>query len=602
MEEKYKKDQLDGDGNETSSSDETEDEDGFLATEDLDAQISATLNAIHSKDPRVYDKSTTFYGASDDEAETKQKAKKSDAVYLQDYHRERLLRGDIGASDDEEEEKPQTYTQEQEALKKSIMSEIQAAKGDESADDDDDGDGFMKRKEPEKLDSNGVHPARQAGLKMSEVDVVNADKNPETFLSNFMASRAWLPDEGLRWKAFESDDEGDEDKADAFEEAYNLRFEDPHKSNEVLKSYARDIAAARSVRREEKSKRKRQRDVGREEKEDEKTQRHEEKARLRKLKLEEAEVKLAKIKQAAGATGRGLTDKDWISFLNDAWEDDKWEQEMQKRFGDEYYAVREEAPPLEDEEDQPEAEPSSGKKKAPKKPKWDDDIDIKDIIPDFEDEDAKPEITLSDSDLANDDQDDEDEDHDAQPASKKRKASDHKRERLESQKKARRERSKLEALVDSKLELTNHDLLSQPAAAAADAAAPFRYREVSPQAFGMTPRDILLAPSDQALNEFAGLKKLASFRDEDRKRRDRKSLGKKARLREWRRDNFGRQFEATGPTYGFERFAGRADGKLLDAEEPGEKSNIVGDVGDKKKKKRRRKAKGKESTASEAAS
>ena len=126
MEEKYKKDQLDGDGNETSSSDETEDEDGFLATEDLDAQISATLNAIHSKDPRVYDKSTTFYGASDDDAETIQKAKKpnkSNAIYLQDYHRERLLRGDIGASDDEEEEKPQTYTQEQEALKKSIVSE-----------------------------------------------------------------------------------------------------------------------------------------------------------------------------------------------------------------------------------------------------------------------------------------------------------------------------------------------------------------------------------------------------------------------------------------------------------------------------------------------
>ena len=464
----------------------------------------------------------------------------------------------------------------------------------------------MKRKEPEKLDSNGVHPARQAALKISEVDVVNADKNPENFLSNFMASRAWLPNEGLRWNAFESDDEGDEDKADAFEEAYNLRFEDPQKSNEVLKSYARDITAARSVRREEKSSRKKQRDVEREEKEEEKRQRHEEKARLRKLKLDEAEVKLAKIKQAAGATGRGLNDKDWISFLNDAWEDDKWEQEMQKRFGDEYYAVREEAPPLEDEEDQLDAEPSGGKKKAPKKPKWDDDIDIKDIIPDFEDEDAKPEITLSDSDLPNDAQDDSDEDHDALPVSKKRKASDYKRERLESQKRARKERSKLEALVDSKLELTNHALLSQPAATAADGGgggggAPFRYREVSPQAFGMTPRDILLAPSDQALNDFAGLKKLASFRDEDRKRRDRKMLGKKARLREWRRDNFGRQFEATGPTYGFERFAGREDGKLLDAEEPGERSNIVGDVGDKKKK-RRRKAKGKTSTASEAAS
>src|SRR3979490_2161379 len=44
-----------------SSSDEDEDDEGFLATEALDAQISATLQAIRSKDPRVYDEKVTFY-------------------------------------------------------------------------------------------------------------------------------------------------------------------------------------------------------------------------------------------------------------------------------------------------------------------------------------------------------------------------------------------------------------------------------------------------------------------------------------------------------------------------------------------------------------
>ncbi|KAL5603909.1 hypothetical protein FOVSG1_006659 [Fusarium oxysporum f. sp. vasinfectum] len=84
---------------------------------------------------------------------------------------------------------------------------------------------------------------------------------------------------------------------------------------------------------------------------------------------------------------------------------------------------------------------------------------------------------------------------------------------------ARSLRSKLEALVDSKLELSDHALLKQPSHA------PFRYRETSPQSFGMTARDILLAPSDAALNDYAGLKKLATVRDQEKKRK--RSKGKK---------------------------------------------------------------------------
>jgi protein KRI1 len=45
----------------SSSDDEDEDDEGFLATEALDMEISATLQAIRSKDPRVYDEKSTFY-------------------------------------------------------------------------------------------------------------------------------------------------------------------------------------------------------------------------------------------------------------------------------------------------------------------------------------------------------------------------------------------------------------------------------------------------------------------------------------------------------------------------------------------------------------
>ncbi|KAJ4264853.1 Kinetochore protein Spc24 [Fusarium torreyae] len=599
LEEKFKKTGKQPEGDEDddeSSSDEEEDEDGFLATEDLDAQISATLQAIRNKDPKVYDKEVTFYKPDDPTATTADKERKEKPVFLKDYHREKYLRGDTGA-DDEDEDTPMTYNQEQDALKKSIVAEMHAAA--ESDDSDDEDGGFMKKKAPAKVDSNGVHPSRKAAMTVTEVDVANADKNPENFLSNFMSARAWVPPDGSNWKAFESDDgEDDNDQADQFEQAYNLRFEDPERSNEFLRSYARDVAAAKSVRREEKSGRKRQRELERERKEAEKRERREEKARLRKLKLDEAQERLRKIKRTAGSAGKDLTDEEWIKFLDDAWEDDKWEEEMQKRFGDDYYAQQDDAIASDEE-----GEDGEKKSKHPKKPKWDDDIDIKDIIPDFEDDEEKPKISLSDAeDGAGEEEAEEDDEEDDGRPSKKRKT-DHKKARKESQKQARQERAKLEALVDAKLELSDHALLKQPSHA------PFRYRETSPQSFGMTARDILLAPSDAALNDYAGLKKLATFRDQEKKRKDKKRLGKKARLRQWRRDIFGKEFEREGPTYGFERLISandEASGAVIEPKDKKRKqkkddeedSNVVGDVGERKKKRKR--SKGKKGTSAAA--
>lgn len=588
MEEKYKN-QPDDEDDESSSTDETEDEEGFLATEDLDAQISATLNAIRSKDPRVYDKKVTFYQPEQDgEDSGKPKQKVAKPVTLRDYQREKLLRGDVGGSDDEDVEiPPQTYDEEQAAFKKSIVSEIRAA-GDAGDSDSDSDEGFMKRKESAAPvpNADGVHASRTAKIKAPNLDVESADKDPENFLSNFLSARAWVPEEGGKWKAFESDDgSGSEDEqAEEFEQAYNLRFEDPAKSNEVLKSYSRDLTNTRSVRREEKTGRARQREIEKEKKEAEKRIRQEEKARLKKLKLEETAEKLKKVKRAAGKSGVELSDEDWMKFLDDAWDDDKWEQAMSKRFGDDYYAQ------MEAEEDAGSDEDEDGstkkKRKAPKKPTWDDDIDIKDIIPDFEDDVTRPDISLSDEETGQEAQEDSDDEADG-PPSKKRKSTDHKKARLEAQRKSRAERSKLEALVDSKLEQTQHPLLSSAKTqTSSDGIPAFRYRETSPEAFGMTARDILLAPSDKALNEFAGLKKLATFRDQEKKQKDKKRLGKKARLRQWRRDVFGREYEKEGPTYGFEKYAG-------DYEEDKKPDANGADAEQEKKKKKRKRSKGK---------
>lgn len=624
MEEKYKSNKANGDksrgdgddDDSDSSSDVTEDENGFLATEQLDAQLNATLQAIKNKDPRVYDGKTTFYAPIDDEsvAPSVSKEKKEKPVYLQDYHREKLLRGDIGADDEDGNEPPRTYIQEQDDLKKSIRDEIQAQmNGDASSESDE--EEFMKAKEaPKPVEASpGVHPSRAGQVKARKPDrkpdVAEADKNPELFLSNFMASRAWVDEDGGGWQAFESDDQDDGhlEKAEEWEAAYNLRFEDPHKSNEVLKTYSRDVTAAKSVRREEKSARKRQRELEREKREAEKRERKEERARLRRLKIEEAEGKLQKIKKAAGLSGKTLREEDWQKVLEDAWDNDKWEEEMKKMFNDEYYAEAEEGHITDDGDEDEEDGGSKKKKRKIKKPKWDDDIDIKDLVPDFED-DEHPDVSLSDVEEQQGGEDEDGDDDDAPAAKRQKTSKDRKRERLASQKEVRRERAKLEALVDAHMTVEDPEIPGASSSSSKNQNSSgqprFAYRETWPETFGLTTRDILMA-SDADLNEYAGLKKLAHFRDPEKQRRDRKRLGKKARLRRWRRDTFGDEFEHEPPAFNPgppppPPSEGKGKGKELAA---GADADADADVveGGASKKKRKRSGRRKGKGAAEAA-
>jgi protein KRI1 len=511
------------DGNEqddeSESDSEDEDDEGILATGALDSAIHETLQAIRSKDPRVYDGKTTFYAGVDD-TEMPEKTSEPKPMFLRDYHRENILKATNGEVEDEAVA-PKTYAQEQEHLKHAIVKEMHAAADDdedENEDDDEEEDGFLVRKE-KKADTSSEPP-----VKITEEDVVEADKDPEKFLSNFLAARAWVPTDRANFQPFESDDEQEDQRAEAFEEAYNLRFEDPTKLNEHLVTHARDTAAKFSVRREEPSARKRKRDAEMAKKDEEKKQRETERARLRKLKIEQLQEQVEKIRNAAGIKASEISDEDWARFLDEGWDDKQWEEEMKKRFGDDYYAAGEAA----DDEEEDEAEKS--KKKRLKKPTWDDDIDIKDLVPDFDDEgEAASDESDADEEMA---EGDEDGDGEAAPRKKK----DRIREKKDKQKEARKERQRIEKIVDKSLQLEPSLLPGS----SKKYSATFRYRESSPVSFGLTARDILMA-EDRHLNQYAGLKKLASFRDPEKKKRDRKRLGKKARLREWRKETFGNE-------------------------------------------------------------
>ena len=516
----------------SSTDSEDEDEDGYLASGPLDDQFQATLQAIRNKDPSIYDKNHCFYPDIEDgnhtQSETREKPK---PMYLRDYHRKNLLKGNLedegylGTSDP-----PQTYDEEQQQLRKTVIQEIHdAAKpangephlggGDSGSDDE-----FLTvKKRPSGKQETKLPRAGQS----TQSKPNDAKNDVDAFLDEYIKTKAWIIPPGSKLQPFESEDEEEDAKADAYEEAYNFRFEDPQRSNEILLTHARDSAARYSARNSNPSRRKRAREAQKSKREALKENRSADKARLRQLKIYEMEGKLQKIKEAAGLRDEILDRPQWTGLLEEAWDNDDWEREMNRKFDQAYYADRDEEVSL-----------SLEKKSRPRKPKWEDDIEIDDLVPGFhEHEDPQqPHSTLSDEDdtkeherTSNTDLDD------GTNALTKQKLGprDRKQRKVEKKTEARKERRHIEKIVDERLH--NNDLLEN---AASKRSGQFRYRETSPTAFGLTPTDILMA-SDSQLNQYVGLKKLAAFRTREQKNKDKRRLGKKARLREWRKEAFG---------------------------------------------------------------
>jgi protein KRI1 len=497
-----------------SEDDVTEDEVAEFVTEQVDAEIAATLAAIKNRDPRIYDKSSKFY--SDIDAESTPKSEKEKPLYLREYHRQNLLNGQTGAEEQEDETLP--YSEEQQVLRDSFLKAVDDA--------GEDGDDFLVQKPRIKNSAAMDKPAPP--------DPSTAEQDPELYLSNFMSSRAWAPVGPAALEPFESDDSEEEEHAEEFESAWNLRFENPEMSNTVLLSHSRDLVAKSSVRKgETKSTRQRARDREREKKEEEKSEREKDRSRLKKLKMDEISEKLSRIRENAGFFGADDADNidvaKWRDLLEGDWNDESFDQEMTKRFGENYYGQKE------------------TERKEPKKPKWKDDIDVKDIVSDESGADSGLEEQVQES---------------TNKLSKKAKT------KLDSSKRKRDARV-ISALAENALDVP------EPTSGQY-----FRYRDTSPTSFGMTTLDILTA-SDAQLNEFAGLKKLATWRDPERKQKDKKKLGKRARLRKWREETFGNE---EGP-----QFDAPKDVSVTVGEQSvGIEDEVKLKDGERKKKKKRR--------------
>lgn len=369
------------------------------------------------------------------------------------------------------------------------------------------------------------------------------------------------------------DDAGSDDsfdsRAEAFEAAYNFRFQEMEDSdlNPQIQSYARYIED--SVRRKE-NKRKLEREERARRKQQEKEAKRRELDRLRDLKRKSIVERLKTLKEATGSTA--------VSFdklnLDAEFDPDEHDRLMAEAFDEDYY---------EDGEDDA-------------KPTWDDDVDITEILQEQEELEArdKPKPSKKAKDkkgkeraatLATDDgqqiamdadfdgADDDQRDGTGKKLSKADKKKLKKREKAKARKAqesgeaddrlaidademdaelqeplavedvqgmSREERKKkMEEMMDQYYGLEYEDMIG-------DQPTRFKYTEVSKSDFGLSPVEMLLA-DDAELNKIVGLKRLQPYTPGN-KRKAPSDL--KMRLKEFRRDFYKGDRKAMAEAYG----------------------------------------------------
>lgn len=476
---------------EDESSSEEEDEYGELITEDVEQGINKVLEAIRSDPKRLLDGKVKFFDDNIEQNNTSEKKEKP--MYLKDYHRMNLLSG--GYKDDDEGEneygtvdgeKPFVVAEREE--RNQLLSDIKNAVEDGSDDDDDE---FLVKKGKKEEDED-IHVTKLPDA-----------SNQEEFLRSFFDQQAWIPrkkDKVINLDKIDQQDEEEFDEAvEKVEHAYNFRYEEEN-SAEIL-SYARSQA---TLRRSNTNSRKRQREKRQEERAQEEAEMQEE---LKKRKLAKANKVMDRLAQIKEAVGNEVSDEViekvfGDSLLKDDFDDAEWDNKMAEIFNEQYYGSE------------------------LKKPEWDEDDEI---MAEYH----KKEENEEEND------DDEEENSESKVSEKDDEPSKkHKKDKKSDKKKAKQEKKSLKekalSIVESNATQILDEIEEERGRLKSDEVK-FRYREVSPETFGLTTRDILVA-DDSELNNYIGLKKFAPYRPKELRMKDKRKYTKKKQLQQWRKE------------------------------------------------------------------
>ncbi|SMN19504.1 similar to Saccharomyces cerevisiae YNL308C KRI1 Essential nucleolar protein required for 40S ribosome biogenesis [Maudiozyma saulgeensis] len=503
----------------SSSSSEDEDELGDLVTDDVEQGINEVLNAIRNNDTdKLLNPEVKFFGNPEDAAKNITSKKTDKPIYLKDYHRMNLLSGHVGSDDDEEDDetangegkdlktidgKP-SFVAMQRDERNQLLTEINDAFGTTKAeesdndDEDDDGDdGFLKKKE------NKTATEDDEDVNIALPDPANEDE----FLNEFMGNQAWLPRKGDKVidVDFNNEDDDEFDKAaETFENAYNFRYEDPN-SAEIV-SYARNQA---TLRRSATNSRRRKREDERQEKENEKNEKDIAVQKKKTKKANKLTDVLNQLKKEFGAEiDEKLVKKISKTLLTSDYSENDWDNVVTELFNEEFYNDKE-------------------------KPEWDDDLMHEDVYDEGENDEEGDAV----------DQDTVEEENEEVDTPKKTKKS-----KKEIKQKEKSEKKKLDDMVEKALEQNKLAIVEEVEkeqeqrgrSKNVEDDVKFRYREVSPESFGLTHREIFAA-DDADLNDFISLKKFAPYRAKELIAKDKRKVTKSKRLRDWRKKVFNNE-------------------------------------------------------------
>ncbi|KAI5958347.1 kri1 [Candida theae] len=471
-----------------SSDDEEEEEDeyGDLITDEVEQGINQVLSKIRSDPKSLLDPNVKFFKdpESDDILVKKQGEK---PMFLKDYHRQNLIDGSYKEFDENETvDGAKSFASEQKEERDKLLNDINQAFDYEEGDDEDEGDGFLKKKE------------KKEEAKETPQSMPDPEKDQNAFLSAFLDQKAWVPKEGDKVIDLDQIDRNDEEDFDNavedFEQAYNFRYEDAN-STEII-SYARNQA---TLRRSKTNSRKRAREKAHEEKKKAEEHKAELLRKKKTTKLNKVVDRLAKIKEAVGSevSDEVIQKVFGDSLLNEDFDDADWDNKMAEIFNESYYGAEVE------------------------KPTWDDDI--MDGFGADSDKEGDVEANM---------------DADEEPPKKKAK-----KEKLKEKSTLKKEkeslRTKAQEIIEANtLKLQEEVEEEEERGRKKDAGElKFKYREVSPESFGLSTREILLA-DDKQLNSFIGIKKFAPYRPKELRLKDKRKYTKKKHLQEWRKETF----------------------------------------------------------------
>ncbi|XP_053955389.1 protein KRI1 homolog [Anastrepha ludens] len=528
---------------ESSSDSETSSDENEVVDQNFDKEFLKTLASLKSKDPAIYDKNTTFFQAlnrdteSDGETENNiQIDKRSKPVTLKDYERQIILEKGGKFEEDSDEEVPKrttspTFVEEERNLKEEFKKAINTSDLDENEEEDAFGGIFKKRnkttEEQEKEDADYLKWL--AGKKDDIEDTIKETLKPlknywsnnklpqsERFLRDFILNKGYADTKSSDIPTYDeiigdnqplSEDEKELEKQAEFEQKFNFRFEEP--DADFIKRYPRTIE--QSVRQSD-DRRKQKRQEVKERKKHEKEQKMKELDMVKEMKRKEIEEKIRKIKLVTGNEELGFKDEE----LEDDFDPEAHDKRMQEIFNDEFYEVDE------------------GEEK-PDCPSDIDELKIEDwdnFDPNEEDGEYFNDPHCEDEDFNMDcDYDPESSKEQLQKElienTKKRKGRKGRKSEFKEMIKAVKpafdpeDEKTYEEYIDEYYKLDCEDMIG-------DIPCRFKYIETTPNDFGLTIEEILLAKNKE-LNQWASLKKTIQIRPEHLEKKDQRLYKLKAK-------------------------------------------------------------------------